>query len=84
MIKKHVNDSEAHEVGVITDLEFEFESWDVTYFYVKIPAKICKELEISKMLAKTVKVPVEMVSKVGDFMELKPTLQELVKEVEIL
>jgi len=84
LIKKRVNDSEAHEVGIITDFELEFDNWDVTFIYVKIPAKICKELEISKMLAKTAKVPVEMVSKVGDFMELKPTVQDLVKEVEIL
>jgi len=84
MIKKRVSDSEAHEVGVVTDFEFEFDGWDVTYLFVKIPAKICKELEISKMLAKTAKVPVNMVSKVGDFIELAPTLKELIDQVEIL
>lgn len=84
LIKKRVNDSQAHEVGVVTDFDVNFENWAVTVLYVKIPSKICKELEISKMLAKTAKVPVEMVSKVGDFIELGPTLKDLVSQVEIL
>lgn len=84
LIKKRVNDSQAHEVGVVTDFDLEFEGWDITFLYVKIPAKICKDLEISKMLAKTAKVPVELVTKVGDFIELQPTLKDLVTQVEIL
>lgn len=84
VIKKRVVDSQAHEVGMVTDFMFNTDSWMITVIHVKIPAKICKELGISKMLAKTARVPTEQVNKVGDFIELIPTLKELIEQVEIL
>lgn len=84
LVKKKVMDSQAHEVGIVTDFAVDTENWSVETLNIKIPAKTAKELGISKMLAKTAKVPVQMVSKVGDFLELEPTLKELVEQVETL
>jgi len=86
VIGKKVIDSNARDVGKISDISFDDTGWNITSFHLKIPGQICVELGLSKFKlgSKTALMPTSLIKQIGDNVQLTVPIPEVVLKSEIL
>lgn len=64
--------------GAVEDLEFDPDSWKVTFIQLRVDNRCVKDLGLSKPLFRNarVRVPVSKVGSVGDVLLMKLSLEE--------
>ncbi len=89
VVGKKVIDSNARDVGKISDISFDDAAgencWTITSFHLKIPGQICVELGLSKFKigSKTAFLPTDMIKQIGDNVQLTIPIAEVVSKTEI-
>ena len=72
------------DLGEITGVEMNTDTWQVTHLHVKLSKPASEDLGFkTRFTSKTVCFPVSLVSKVGDNILLNKSIDELIKHPEI-
>jgi sporulation protein YlmC with PRC-barrel domain len=83
ILNKSVMDTAAMQIGKVKDIVINISDWSVQCLLVKIPRPIAKELGVGGFTGATARLTPQHIEKIGDFISINITAQELVQQIEV-